>query len=409
MNTPASAEEHYQRGYQYIHANQGDRQDNLQHAITCYELALQVYTDENVPGEREKVQEALADAYSELAQIRLQQTSAQPVIFHRSNRLTRPQILLLILIVVGIARIPTTVIANSYIARSGANCVQGSLNTDGSTALQPFVETAAEAYMQQCPGSAIAVGGGASKTGLSHVEQGQGKITGVRQKAFEKLNGTQVPIGIGSSDIFASPDQSNLVDHQVAVGVFVVILNGQVTGLHNLTTPQIQGIYTGVYHNWKDICEESRCGPDKPIIPITRTLNSGTRFTFEKYILKGVATVPGTGLDRVLSSSDAVTEVEMTPYSIGYAPLYQASMAHNVTIVSIDNQDPHDRSLIKNNTYHFWNIEHIYTHTRPDALTQSFINYINSPTSGPLRSQCNLLSLNDIPKEIRNRHILELQ
>ena len=120
------------------------------------------------------------------------------------------------------------------------------------------------------------------------------------------IAGRDVPIDIGNSDIFASPVQRDLVDHQVAIGVFVMILNQDVTGLQNLNTSQIQGIYTGVYQNWRQVCP---CGPNLPIVPISRTVNSGTRFTFEKYILKGIATVPGIGLERVTSSANVVQEV----------------------------------------------------------------------------------------------------
>jgi phosphate transport system substrate-binding protein len=189
------------------------------------------------------------------------------------------------------------------------SCVSGTLTLDGSTVLQPLIEVVADDYMQHCSGTLITVGGGASKTGLAHVEQGHGVITGVnRQKDPGHLNGRDVLIQIGDSDIFASPAQRDLVNHQV-------------TGLHNLSTAQIQAIYTGVYQNWRQVCDHGSCGPDLALVPISRTVNSGTRYTFEKYILKGVATVPGIGLNRVSASGNAVQEVESNPGSIGYAPL----------------------------------------------------------------------------------------
>ena len=137
------------------------------------------------------------------------------------------------------------------------------------------------------------------------------------------------------------------------------------------------GIYTGVYQNWRQVCDpQKRCGPDLPIVPISRTLNSGTRFTFEKYILKGIATVPGIGLNRVSSSGDAIQEIHSNPGSIGYGPLFLAQAAPHISILSIDGHDPHDSTLIQNDTYQFWNIEHMYTRGQGSPLAQAFINYM---------------------------------
>ncbi|HET8843310.1 MAG TPA: substrate-binding domain-containing protein, partial [Ktedonobacteraceae bacterium] len=278
------------------------------------------------------------------------------------------------------------------------------------TALQPLVQAAAAKYMQNCPGAVITVGGGASKTGLADVERGHAPIPGVDAKADPgHIAGQDVPIEIGNSDIFASPVQHDLVDHQVAIGIFVMILNQKVTGLHNLRTSQILGIYTGVYQNWRQICDGGTCGPDLPIVPISRTLNSGTRFTFEKYILKGVATVPGIGLNRATSSGTAVQEVENNPGSIGYAPLYLANQAHDVTLLSIDGQNPTNASLIQQNTYKFWNIEHMYTRGPGSLLAQSFLAYISSGAVNTLIAHFNLLQVNIVPQNVRNQHILESQ
>jgi phosphate transport system substrate-binding protein len=415
MDQRAIAEQQYQRGLHYAQATEGERQENLQRATACYETALQYYTAEAFPKEWQQLQEDMAAAYSELVRERLKQNQNLPEQTRTSRYLSHPRLtlqqrLLLGLVVVIILAIPTTAIATSYLARSGPDCVRATLNMDGSTVLQPLLEVVSADYMQHCSGAIITVGGGASKTGLADVEQGHNYISGVRpEKDWGHTIGHDVPIQIGNSDVFASPVQHDLIDHQVAIGVFALILNQRVTGLHNLSTPQIQGIYTGVYQNWRQICDKGRCGPDLPIVPISRTLNSGTRFTFEKYILKGVATVPGIGLYRTSASSNAVQEVENNIGSIGYAPLYIADQAHDITILTIDGQGPHNTSAVQRNAYKFWNIEHMYTQGKGSALAQALINYMYSDVAKRLLPRFDLLDPATIPRAVRDQHILETQ
>lgn len=405
----ATAEKVYQQGRLYARASGEEaRRENLQRAIACYEVALQYYTSEAFPERWQQIQQDIAEAYGELVQERLEETPDRPVRPTPGRlRLTLPQWLLLGLVVVVLLAIPATAIAMN-LAHGSVSCVSGTLTIDGSTALQPLVTAAAGDYMQRCPGAVITVGGGASKTGLTDVEQGHNVVVGVDpHKDYGHIVGQDVPIQIGDSDIFASPVQRDLVDHQVAIVVFALIVNRDVTGLHNLNTSQIKGIYTGVYQNWQQICDHGQCGPDLPILPISRTVNSGTRFTFERYILKGVATAPGLGLSRVSSSGNAVQEVENNSGGIGYAPLYLADQAHDVTTLSIDNQDPHNSSLVEHDVYRFWNIEHMYTRGAGSPLAQSFINFMSSDVVSQEISRFGFLHLSNIPQNVRDQHILE--
>jgi phosphate transport system substrate-binding protein len=120
-----------------------------------------------------------------------------------------------------------------------------------------------------------------------------------------------------------------------------------------------------------------------------------------------VATVPGIGLERATSSGNAVQEVEGNPGSIGYAPLYLASKAHDVTILSIDGQDPHNFALIQQDGYKFWNIEHMYTRGQGSSLAQSFIDYLSGTAVSPLFARFGLFHLTDVPLPVRNKHVLE--
>src|SRR5579863_715886 len=146
------------------------------------------------------------------------------------------------------------------------NCVSGSITAAGSTALAPLVTAVAMDYQAKCTGASITVNLGGSGVGLTSVESGS--------------------VQIGNSDVFSKPGQQDLVDHQVAIVVFALIVNSKVTGVKGLTTAQIQGIYSGKYTNWNQVG-----GPSLSIVVVSRPPASGTRATFQKYVLGGPETV----------------------------------------------------------------------------------------------------------------------
>src|SRR5215472_10168732 len=80
-----------------------------------------------------------------------------------------------------------------------------SITASGSTALAPLVKAVAQQYSTKCSGATITVNLGGSKTGLANAEAGS--------------------VNIGNSDVPAGPTQTDLVDHQVAVVIFGVIVN----------------------------------------------------------------------------------------------------------------------------------------------------------------------------------------
>src|SRR5579883_912983 len=231
-------------------------------------------------------------------------------------------------------------------------CVQGQITASGSTALAPLAQAVAADYQKQCSGATITVNLGGSKTGLSAVEGGN--------------------VQIGNSDIFRLPTQTDLVDHQVAVVVFVMVVNPQITGITNLTTTQLQGIYSGTITNWKQVG-----GPDMKIVVVSRPASSGTRATFQQYILGGPEKISGPASLTTDSTGTVITNVAQTAGAIGYAATGPAKGNSGVTLVSIDGNDP-TASNVESNTYKFWNIEHMYTKGQPAPLAQALIDYMAS-------------------------------
>jgi phosphate transport system substrate-binding protein len=224
----------------------------------------------------------------------------------------------------------------------------------GSTALQPLVTKVATDYHTACSGATITVQGGGSGTGRSDVEAGS--------------------VAIGDSDTPpAAGTMTDLVDHQVAVVIFGVIVNPD-TNVTNLTTAQLQSIYTGKVTNWNQVG-----GANLPIVVVSRPASSGTKATFAQFVLGKTETI--TGPSHLVSDTTGVVvqEVGQTAGAIGYAATGQVT-AGSTTIISIDGNAA-TAANVESNTYKFWNIEHMYTKGAATGLAAAFISYFDSDTA----------------------------
>src|SRR5450432_1585363 len=252
------------------------------------------------------------------------------------------------------------------------NCVQGSLTTNGSTALGPLVQKVAADYQTKCSGASITTQLTASGTGLTAVEGGNA--------------------GIGSSDVYASKTKyPDLVDHQVAVIPFAVVINSQVTGVTNLTSAQIKDIYTGKTTNWSQIG-----GPSLPIVAVSRAAGSGTRVTFEQFVLGTGETVSGASHITASTTGAVQKAVAQTAGAIAYIA---ASGIGVLKAISIDGVAESDAN-IQNNTYKFWNVEHMYTKGAATGLAQALIDYMTSPTGKQLAQGLHFIDVTTVPQNI---------
>ncbi len=259
------------------------------------------------------------------------------------------------------------------------NCVTGSITASGSTALAPLVKAVAQQYSIRCSGATITVNLGGSKTGLANVQAGS--------------------VNIGNSDIAADPaTQANLVDHQVAVVIFGVIVNKGV-GVTNLTTAQLKSIYAGTVTNWNQVG-----GSNLPIVVVSRPASSGTRATFQRYILGGPEKISGPSSLTTDSTGTVITEVASTNGAIGYAATGPAKANSGVTLVSIDGNVPSSTN-VQSNTYKFWNIEHMYTKGAATGLSQALIDYMQSSNAKTIAAKQDFIAITDMQQSALAAHL----
>lgn len=240
--------------------------------------------------------------------------------------------------------------SSSSASSAPARSTSGSITAAGSTALLPLVKQAAVDYQAKHPDVKISVSGGGSRVG----------ITQVAQKAVD----------LGDSDIPA-PGQPSLVDHQVAVVNFGVVVNPK-AGVKNLTTQQIRDVFSGKLTNFKQVG-----GADRQITIINRPRSSGTRAVFVKNVMGGTEPTES-GLTQD-SSGTVATMVAQTPGAISYVAMGYVKPGQQFA-VSIDGVPPTDAN-VQSGKYPYWAYEHIFTNGQPSAQVADFINFIKSDST----------------------------
>lgn len=245
----------------------------------------------------------------------------------------------------------TGLLALSFILVSCGNVDNGeSINAVGSSAMQPLVEAAGEQYSSTNVGKFINVQGGGSGTGLSQVQAGA--------------------VQIGNSDLFAEEKDGikseELVDHQVAVVGLTPIVNKEI-GITDISKEDLKKIFTGEITNWKEVG-----GRNQKIVIINRAAGSGSRHTFEQWVLDGEESKnaqeqDSTGMVRQIVST--------TPGAISYVAF--SYVTDDVATLSIDGVNPTEENVMRNK-WIVWSYEHMYTKGEPKGLTKEFLAYMLS-------------------------------
>src|SRR5205823_14003539 len=97
-----------------------------------------------------------------------------------------------------------------------------------------------------------------------------------------------------------------------------------------------------------------------------------------------------------------IAKTKPTQGAMGYAALGPAHKADR-TLLSGDGNAPTPQ-LVKNNTYKFWNIEHMYTKGKPTDLAQALIDYMLSPQGKMEAATLSFIPLSDMSSDAIQAH-----
>jgi phosphate transport system substrate-binding protein len=163
----------------------------------------------------------------------------------------------------------------------------------GSTSVEPFAELLAEEYMSKHPEFHIYVQGGGSTAGIEAAISGAANI------------------GMSSRNLI--DEEKKLYAVTIAKDAIAVIVH-PTSPIDNLPLDKIREVFSGKIANWK-----GSGGPDHPIHIVTREEGSGTRESFQKFVMGkedislGALVQDSNGAVRQVISSD--------PNAIGYISL----------------------------------------------------------------------------------------
>jgi phosphate transport system substrate-binding protein len=243
---------------------------------------------------------------------------------------------------------------------------QAGITVAGSTSVEPFAEMLAEEFMLKHPQSHIYVQGGGSTAG----------IEAVRTHAAN--------IGMSSRSLL--PGEKDLYAVTIAKDAIAIIINPK-NPIQDLSLTQIGQIFSGKIKNWKDIG-----GHSHPIILVSREEGSGTRESFQKFVM-GREEISLECL--VQDSSGAIRQVVASdPNAIGYISL--GLVDEKVKPLRIAGVEPSVKH-IENGRYTLVRPFLFVFNSEPVGEAKSFLESVLSPSGQKLLSKEGLVTVLPIP------------
>ncbi len=225
----------------------------------------------------------------------------------------------------------------------------------GSTALLPLTQQAAKEFKKANPKVTVNVSGSSSIAGPQSVLKGSATIGAIDWDPTKDVPGFKA--------------FSGLTAHPIAVIPFATIVHKS-NPVKNLTTKQLQDIFSGKITNWKEVG-----GNDADIVVINRKHGSGTRVNYQMKALDGKEFMTKGNYKEVGGSGDMSAAVDSNPNAIGYIDL--AYVKGNLKALDFNGVAATTANVI-NKKYSVWGYGYLVTKGKPTGADKDFIAYMQS-------------------------------
>lgn len=254
---------------------------------------------------------------------------------------------------------PSTTLPEAHLTQNSATQAKNVIKVGGSSSTTNLLKVLSADYKTHAPDTEVQI-----------LDPGQSEntIAGVKQKI----------INIAAIAKKPSPEENDgtLNFQELALDGILVATHSTVTGITNLTTEQLKGIYSGQIDNWKDLG-----GPDAPIVLLDRPEDESAKRLLRKHYLG--PDLKNTSTTIVLrKEGELIQALQNTPYSIGAFSLSYA-IAHKLPVnhLSLDGIAPTLKN-IKANQYTMVRTIGLVCHKEASEATKRMVQHLTSPAAG---------------------------
>lgn len=197
------------------------------------------------------------------------------------------------------------------------------------------------------------------------------------------IQGTQnreLDIGGISRELTTTETSSQLNYTPLAEVPLLVVVHETVTDVDNLTTEDLQNIYSGQVNNWQQLG-----GPDAEIVLLDLTEDENEKKVFREQYLGEDFVITSQAV--VFAEDDALIEAAgNTDYSLAVVPLEDEIAEVPVKLLSLDGVIPSAENL-KTQTYGMGILLGMVSHSEANPEVQGFIDFITGPEGQDLLSE----------------------
>jgi phosphate transport system substrate-binding protein len=243
-----------------------------------------------------------------------------------------------------------------------------SIDNKGSDTIVNLALAWAEKYQSEHPDVSVSVTGGGSGTGIAALIN---KTTNIAN-ASRQIKAEEVAE--------AKKNGVDPVEHTIARDAIAVIVN-PTNPVHQLTMQQISDIYSGKIDNWSQVG-----GEDRPIVRLSREVNSGTHVYFLETVVR-----MGKKENKIFFSTDTlllpssegiIAEVRQNPNAIGYDGLGYVPKDLKTIAIAPQEGQPYilpSIATVNDKSYPIARDLYMYTNGQPTGKLKEYLDWILSP------------------------------